>query len=108
MNVIMGKDKTKTDLVAYHHGSIFSLVQSTLVNTIKNKHFTSWPGLTSQLIVKNLPPILATAKGHLCQERQNIQSTKIGPSYKDKSEKIKNNIRKMKKIYHQEKLFERR
>ena len=67
----------------------FSPVQSTLVNAIKNNHFTLWPGLTSQLIGKNLSPALATVKCHLRQDRQNIQSTKTGPSYKDQLEKIK-------------------
>ena len=96
MNVILRKDKTKMDLAAYHHASIFSPVQSTLVNSINNNHFTSWPGLTPTLITKNLPPVLATAKGHLHQEKQNLQSTKISSTYAEQLKKIKANIKKIK------------
>ena len=49
------------------------------------------------MIVKNLPPILATAKSHLHQEIKNLQSTKPGSSYKDQLEKIRNKIRKLEK-----------
>ena len=38
--------------------------------------FTTWPGITSALVRKHLPKILATAKGHLRQERQNVRSTR--------------------------------
>ena len=105
MNVILRKDKTKMDLAAYHHASIFSQVQSTLVNSIKNNHFTSWPGLTPLLISKNLPPVLATAKGHLNQEKQNLQSTKIGSTYAEQLKKIKANIKRINTTYHQGSLF---
>ena len=39
--------------------------------------FRPWPGLTSELVRKHLPKSLATAKGHLKQDRQNISSTKL-------------------------------
>ena len=67
MNVILRKDKTKMNLASYHHASLFSPVHSTLEHAIKNKHLTSWPGITKELTVKNLPVVLATAKGHLRQ-----------------------------------------
>ena len=81
INVILRKDKTKSDLAQFHHGSLFSPVMSTMVQAIKNNHLTAWPGLSAKLITKNLPPVLATSKGHLNQERQNIQSTKPAKSY---------------------------
>ena len=106
MNVILRKDKTKIDLAAYHHASIFSPVQSTLVYVIKNNYFTSWPGLSQKLITKNLPTVLATAKGHLNQEKKNFQSTKSIPAYGDQLKKIRANIKKIKQTYHQGNLFE--
>ena len=48
---------------------------STFIRAIKNNNYISWPGLTADLISKHLPKSLATAKGHLNQERQNLQST---------------------------------
>ena len=79
MNVILRKDKTKMDLAAYHYASLFSPVHSTLEAAINNNQLTSWPGLTRDLIVKILPPVLATAKGHLRQEKKiyNLQRLKI-------------------------------
>jgi hypothetical protein len=47
----------------------------TWVRAIHAGHFATWPGLTAELVHKHLPPSLATAKGHLDQQRQNIRST---------------------------------
>ena len=43
INVILRKDKTKQDLAQYHHGSLYSPVQSTLVHAINNNQLTSFP-----------------------------------------------------------------
>ena len=87
MDVILRKDKTKMDLASYHHASLFSPDHSTLKYTINNNHLTSCLGLTRDLIVKKLQPVLATAKGHLDQERQNLQSTKSETTYEDQIER---------------------
>ena len=50
--------------------------KSTLLNAIANKNFIIWPGLSTKLIRKMVLPT-ATAKGHLDQERKNLQSTKV-------------------------------
>lgn len=42
----------------------------------KNNQLTSWPEFLTKLITKNLPPTIATSKGHINQERQNIKYTK--------------------------------
>ena len=47
------------------------------VKAIKKNHFTTWPGLTEQLVSKHLPKSVATAEGHLNQEQQGLQSTKM-------------------------------
>ena len=85
------------ELAAYHHASLFSLIYSTLEAAINNNELTSWPGITRDLIVKKLPPVLATAKVHLRQEKQNLQSTKTEDTYADELKNIKSNIIKMKK-----------
>ena len=43
----------------------------------KKGNFLSWPGIESILFKKYLPRLMATAKGHLGQERKNLQSTKL-------------------------------
>jgi len=81
LNVVINKSTTKKDLALYYHACCFSPTKSTFINAIKLGHFSSWPGLTVDLIQKHLPESIATTKGHLRQERQNLYSTK--PSYKD-------------------------
>ena len=80
-NVIIRKHTTKRDLAQYFHACAFSPSPSTFLTAIKKGHFISWPGLTTSLIKKHLPPSIFTAKGHLNQEMKNLQSTK--KSYKD-------------------------
>ena len=48
----------------------------TWTKAIDAGYFATWPGLTSELVRKHLPKLLATVKGHLKQDRQNIRSTK--------------------------------
>ena len=81
LNVILKKSTTKSDLAKYYHACCFSPLKSTLTTAIKQGHFLGWPGLTEALIQRFLPNSIATAKGHLNQEKKNLQSTK--KSYKD-------------------------
>ena len=74
MNVIVRKDLTKTKLAEYLHKCAFSPCLSTFLKAIRLGHFQSWPGIDSinfKNIIENLVP---TAKGHLDQERKNLQS----------------------------------
>ena len=52
-----------------------SPVVSTWIKAIDNNQFTTWPGLTAELVCKHLPLSIATTQGHLKQERQKLQST---------------------------------
>ena len=67
---------TKSDIMKYLHRAAFSPVISTWTITITAGFFTTWPGLTSALVRKHLPKSLATAKGHLRQDRKNVRSTR--------------------------------
>ena len=51
---------TKPDLVMYYHRDAFSLVPTTFISAINNVNFSTWPGLTAELISKHLPKSLAT------------------------------------------------
>jgi hypothetical protein len=75
-NVIITKNKSKTELVQYLHACCFSPAHSTFIQAVKNGNFITWPGLDATSIHKYLPDSVATAKGHLDQEQQNLQSTK--------------------------------
>lgn len=76
INVITNKKKTIEELVQFLHASCCNPSPSTFIVAVKNGNFITWPGLTAELIEKYLPPSSATIKGHLKQERKNIQSTK--------------------------------
>ena len=91
MGVIIQKKKTHHDLVRYLHAACFSPVLSTWKKAIKNNNFTTWPGLTVDLISKHLPPSLATVRGHIHRERRNLQSTKK-PNIKMKQETANKSI----------------
>ena len=49
---------------------------TTCIKEINTGFFSTWPGLTSKLIKKHLPPSVNTALGHLRQQYQNTRSTK--------------------------------
>ena len=67
---------TKPDLTMYYHRAAFSLVPTTFISAINNGNFSTWPGLTAELISKHLPNSLAKAKGHNKLARQNVRSTR--------------------------------
>ena len=46
VNIIVRKDKLKSDLTNFYHASMFSPVRSTLLKAIENNHLITFPGLT--------------------------------------------------------------
>ena len=69
----------KSDIVTFLRQTDFSPVPFTWIQTINNRLFTNWPVLTSNLIHKHLPKLMATSKVRLRLIKQNIQSTKPKP-----------------------------
>jgi hypothetical protein len=82
INYIVQKDQSKSDLSKYLHGCAFSPVISTFIKSINNDNFITWPGIEELNLNTSLSTTIATEKGHLDQERKNLQSTKtiIPPS----------------------------
>lgn len=76
-NAVLRNDKTKSELISYLHASCFSPVPSTFLQAAKMGYLEMFPGLTPAMIKKHLKPTMATAKGHMDQEHQNVQSTNI-------------------------------
>ena len=75
-NAIVLADTTKKDLAKLHHAALGFPVPSTLLAAIDKGFLSTFPGLTKGLVRKHLPKSIQTGKGHLDQERQNLQSTK--------------------------------
>ena len=67
---------TKPDLAMYYHWADFSPVPSTFISAINKGNFSTWPGLTAELISKHLPKSLATGKDHNKLARQDVRSTR--------------------------------
>ena len=76
INIIIKKKQPKATLAQYLHATCFSPVPSTFIKAIQNNNFITWPGLTTKLIQRHLPPSIATEKGHIRQEYSGLQSTK--------------------------------
>ena len=70
------KMRTISDLVTYHHQSVWNPVIKTWTRAIDRGHFATFPGLSSKVVRKYLKPSIATAKGHMTKARQNVRSTK--------------------------------
>ena len=76
MNVIIKKDTTTKELIQYFQGCCFSPTKSTFFKAVANGNFITWPGLTTHALSKHYKRNVFVAKGHLNQERANLQSTK--------------------------------
>ena len=70
------KMRTIPDIITYHHQSLWNPTVKAWTRAIDKGYFSTFPGLTSQAVRKHLRPSIATAKGHMTKERQNIRSTK--------------------------------
>ena len=79
-NAIILKNQSKTELAQYLYGCCGSPVITTWKKAIKNGNFITWPGIDTISLDRDLPKSIASAKGHLDQERKNLQSTKIPPA----------------------------
>jgi hypothetical protein len=69
--------------VHYLHRAMFSPTKSALLQTVKNVHLVTWPGLTEKAINKHLKLTPSTTMGHMNQRRQNIRSTSKTPITSD-------------------------
>ena len=70
------KARQKKELAQYLSSSLLGPAPSTLRRAIRQKRFTSWLGLTTQLITKHLNKPLVTVKGHLNQEAKKTTAYK--------------------------------
>lgn len=74
---------TQADHVQFLHACAGYPVPSTWIDAINRGQYTTWPGLTSNLVMKHLPKSDATIKGHLHAQCKNLCSTRKLPSDKN-------------------------
>ena len=75
VNTIIRRDISKTQLVKYLYGCVGSLAVSTWQHAVKNANFITWPGIDTLSTNAHFPDSIDSNKGHLDQERKNLQST---------------------------------
>ena len=75
INYVLQQNKPQFELAQYLHACAFSPAIDTFTKAIKNGNFISWPGINDLNFKSLLKTTVATAKGHLNQERQGLQST---------------------------------
>ena len=63
--------------VRFAHASLGSPCISSLLRALRAGYLDSFPRLTAQLVVQHPPHTMATAKGHLDQHRQGLDSTDV-------------------------------
>ena len=77
INIIIPKNKSYHELGHFYHGALCSPTIKTLVAAIKNDQLLSWPAIDKINFHKTIQDTTAIHMGHLEQERQFLQSTKI-------------------------------
>ena len=76
LQVITNKNTPLSDLIRFYVGIFFSARKFSLLAASKKGHLDGFAGLTPDNINKLYQRTLASAKGHLNQERKNLQTTK--------------------------------
>jgi hypothetical protein len=77
------KLKTQPELVRYLHAAAGFPTKPTWVAAIKNRQYTSWPGLTVKVTAKHFPESNKTTKEHGRKVRSGLRSTQPKPTTDD-------------------------
>ena len=64
-------------MAEYLHKCAFSPLLLTFQRAIRKGYFQSWPGIDNINFEKIITNLIPTTKGHLDQERANLQSTQV-------------------------------
>ena len=68
--------RTKPQITRYLHAAAGFPTKPTWLKAIRNGHYSSWPGLTAELVERHFPESIETWKGHGRKIKMNIRSTK--------------------------------
>lgn len=82
-NVIIKKSQTKIDLLNFIRGCLGNPTKSTFLRAARTGNLITFPGLDMDYINKHMQESIFSAKGHLKQEKMNLQSTKSSPSLQE-------------------------
>ena len=74
-SIMIRRKQTCVELAKYLLDTCISPPALTFTRAINNNHFTTWPGLSSQIILKHLPKSICTYKRQLKSELQSLKHT---------------------------------
>jgi hypothetical protein len=74
-NAIFDLPNTHQSLM-YLHAAVGFPVNETFLDAVRAGNYTTWPGLTTNLISKHFPNSDKTQKGHMKGQRKGVRSTK--------------------------------
>ena len=75
INAIFDLPSTKKTLLWYHAAAGFP-PEETFIEAVRAGNYSTWPGLTVNMVHRHFPDSIETSKGHLKGQRQGIRSTK--------------------------------
>jgi len=75
LSAIFDLPSARQTLLWYHAAAGFP-AKETFIHAVRAGHYSTWPGLTANMIARHFPDSIETAKGHLKGQRQGIRSTK--------------------------------
>ena len=67
--------RTQPEIVRYYHAAAGFPTKATWLKAIKNNQYSSWPGLTPEIVDKHVPESEETQKGHMKKQKAGIRST---------------------------------
>ena len=62
--------------IRYLHAAAGFPTKDSWIKAIQNGNYTTWPGITAEVVNKHFPESIETQKGHMKKQRQNVRSTK--------------------------------
>ena len=68
--------RTQPQLARYFHAAAGFPTKPTWLAAIRNGHYSTWPGLTAELVERHYPESIETRKGHARKIKMNLRSTK--------------------------------
>ena len=78
INIIFDLPSAK-ETTRWHHASAGFPEKAPFLKAIGNGNYSTWPGLTYEMMSKHYPESIEAKKGHMKGPRQGIKSTKVNP-----------------------------
>jgi hypothetical protein len=62
--------------IRYLHATAGFPTKDSWIKAIQNGNYTTWPGITAEVVNKHFPESIETQKGHMKKQRKKVKLTK--------------------------------